>query len=325
MMAASYESNHASNYASNYDKVFQFKALLKSNRELLQQKNSYSPATLLDLIKFDYEKVLLALAEVKSRRVADVLQSFFAGHDDLLAQVYPRVNLRQLFHVGFEIYEPMDLVVEGFNHWCRRFGRLLETDIQVVRFQRFPASAAFQKRVGATTEIMRIWLQVGDQELMLELFDIHRPTPTLPPKTSGAFGIQFCRNAEGGGDAGDLRGCLVLLDAMRRGTGLTPGPMAGQTDEILQLLFGNDPIWHYAIAVPERRTVDILHETFARLIAQPRQSGQQSCFQLPYSACVHNHNDGSYHTKLIRRDKHMELEFVNHAAPAAAPVATSIE
>lgn len=60
----------------NYEKALQFRTLLKSNRELLQQKNSANPASLLELIKSDYEKVLLALTEVKGRSVPALLQRF---------------------------------------------------------------------------------------------------------------------------------------------------------------------------------------------------------------------------------------------------------
>lgn len=38
----------------------------------------------------------------------------------------------------------------------------------------FPASRAFQNRVGAYAEIMRIWIDVGTASLMLELFDVYR-------------------------------------------------------------------------------------------------------------------------------------------------------
>jgi hypothetical protein len=61
---------------ANYEKALQFRTLLKSNRELLQQKNSANPASLLEPIKSDYEKVLLALTEVKGRNVPALLQSF---------------------------------------------------------------------------------------------------------------------------------------------------------------------------------------------------------------------------------------------------------
>jgi len=269
--------------AANYDKALQFRSLLKSHQELLQKKNSYDPTSLLELIKIDTEKVLLALAEVKGRQVPGLLQTFFAGHDELLALLYSVVDVEKLFHVGFEIYEPMDLVVAGFEHWSRRFERLLETEIQVVRSLRFPASAAFQKRVKASAEIMRIWMRVGGEELMLELFDIHRPAPHVPPKTAGPFSIP------------DLRHRLVA-------PGLSP-----DHDQVLQHHFGNDFIWHYAISVQEMQSVEQLHGAFERLV------GWNRGFQLAYPACVYNQHDGSYHTKLIHPLKHLELEFVNHA------------
>ncbi len=269
--------------AANYDKALQFRSLLKSHREVLQQKNSYDPTSLLELIKIDTEKVLLALTEVKGRRVAALLQTFFAGHDEVLALLYSVVNLERLFHVGFEIYEPMDLVVAGFEHWSRRFGRLLDSEIEIVRSLRFPASTAFQKRVQASAEIMRIWLWVGGQEWMLELFDIHRPAAHIPAKAGGQFSVI------------DLRNRLAAPD-------LPP-----DHDLVLQRHFGNDFIWHYAIAVPEMASVELLHSAFERFV------GWNRGFELAYPACVYNQHDGSYHTKLIHPLKHLELEFVNHA------------
>ncbi len=271
---------------ANYEKALQFRTLLKSNRELLQQKNSANPASLLELIKSDYEKVLLALTEVKGRSVPALLQRFFEGHDGLLQLLLPTVNLQKLFHVGLEIYEPMDLVVEGFEHWSRRFEQLLGVDIQVVRLLRFPASAAFQKRVKASAEIMRIWMGVEGQELMLELFDIHRPVLQLPSRVPGQFSVS------------DLRARLVA-----------PG-LAPDHDQILQRHFGGDAIWHYAIAVHERQAVTKLQAAFEQL------AGQNSTFRLAYPACVYNPHDGSYHTKIIHQHQRLELEFVNHATSA---------
>jgi len=271
---------------ANYEKALQFRTLLKSNRELLQQKNSANPASLLELIKSDYEKVLLALTEVKGRNVPALLQSFFEGHDGLLQLLLPAVNLQKLFHVGLEIYEPMDLVVDGFEHWSCRFEQLLGVDIQVLRSLRFPASAAFQKRVRASAEIMRIWMGVEGQELMLELFDIHRPAPQLPSRVPGQFSVS------------DLRTRLVA-----------PG-LAPDHDQILQRYFGGDSIWHYAIAVQERQTVTMLQVAFEQL------ASQNSSFRLAYPACVYNPHDGSYHTKIIHQHQRLELEFVNHASSA---------
>lgn len=268
--------------SANYGKAFQFRSLLKSNRELLQQKNSYSPGSLLELIKRDYEKVLLGLAEVKSRRVAAILQHFFDGHEHLLRLLYPVVEMEQLFHVGFEVYEPMDLVVEGFEYWSRKFERMLATEIQVTRYLRFPASAAFQKRVSSPAEIMRIWMWVGGQELMLELFDIHRPVRRVLSRTPSRF------------SALDLRPRLAA-------PGLPP-----DHDEVLRHHFGDDPIWHYAIAVKEAQAVETLHATLQQFV------GRTSGFQLAYPACVRNQHDGSYHTKIINTTKHLELEFVHH-------------
>ena len=270
--------------ATNYNRVLQFKALLRSNQELLQQKNSYDPVSLLELIKADHRKVLLALTEVKSRRVRALLQTFFAGHDTLLDMIYSVVELERLFHVGFEIYEPMDLVVAGFDHWSLRFERLLNTQIRVVRSLRFPASAAFQNRVKASAEVMRIWMWVNGHELMLELFDIHRPAQHVPALIHGQF------------NALDLRNRLIA-----------PG-LAPDHDLVLQHHFGNDFIWHYAIAVHEMRSVEMLHSAFERFV------GRHKGFQLAYPACVYNRHDGSYHTKIIHPLKHLELEFVNHAS-----------
>ena len=154
---------------------------------------------------------------------------------------------------------------------------------------RFPASPSFQKRVGAYAEIMRIWLQVNERVLMLELFDIHRPADAV---LAGGAPKLTHRNFQG----------------LFRSDDAAPGHR-----QRLTRLVAEDEIWHYAFYV--KRPVDVmeLHAEWKALAAH------NSNYVLPYAAPVHNQHDGSFHTKIIHRARpgvhRRELEFVTQCAP----------
>ena len=208
--------------------------LLSSHRDLLGRKNIRSKGQLLQLIKIDLDKLTHALVEVKENRAPAVLQRFFEKSSVNWTDIRGHLADQRIYHVGFEIHEPIDLVLYGINHWIEQSKRTLGVNMRVRDHLRFPASAAFQQRVGAYTEILRIWLEADESILMLELFDIHRPADSAiqsaPRPTHRNFHGLF-RDSEA----------------------------AAGHDGRLNRLFATDPIWHYALYVKGPADVVELH------------------------------------------------------------------
>lgn len=255
--------------------------LFVSHANLLARKNIQRRNELLRLIRLDLDKLTHALLEVQHNRAVPVLRDFFG---DSLNEEWVGAMLAEeaIYHVGFEIHEPMGLVLHGIYHWIEQSKQALGVSMRVKEYMRFPASPAFQGRVGAYTEIMRIWLQVDERTLMLELFDIHRPAD---PVLSSELKLTH-RNFHG----------------LFRKEDLTTGHQ-----QRLETLFAKDPIWHYALHVKNPDCVSKLHQEWQALAAE------DSSYFLPYTAPVHNRYDDSYHTKLVRMHpggRRLELEFV---------------
>ncbi len=258
--------------------------LFSSHGELLGSKNILSKRQLIQAIKLDLDKLTHALFEVKGNGAAAVLENVFGGSSLAPATVAERLAEQEIYHVGFEIYEPMSLVLHGIHHWIEHSRQALEAEMKVLTYLRFPASEAFQKRVNAETEIMRIWLQVNGRTLMLELFDIHRPSASV---LNDAPSLTH-RNFHGLAEEDDAA-------------------IAGGHPERLTRLFSKDEIWHYALYAKRPADVIHLHEEFQALAARDLK------FVLPYQAPVHNTYDDSFHTKIIHRSDQggrIELEIV---------------
>jgi hypothetical protein len=280
--------------AQSFDRVKELNRLsadlLCSHGESLASKNIRTRYQLVQAIELDLDKLTHALVEVKENH-AERLLPRLAGESAMRAEdIAGRLSDQRLYHVGFEIHEPLDLVLYGIDHWVRQSNQASGATMRVRNFLRFPASPALQKRVGAYTEIMRIWLEVRDRVLMLELFDIHRPVDvhlgSAPKPTHRNFDGLFQD-----GDANDHEARLASL-------------------------FAADSIWHYAFSVRRPQDVIELHSELQNLVAE------DSRYTLPYSAPVHNPHDNSFHTKIIKDGddpaQRLEFEFVtNFGAPAA--------
>jgi hypothetical protein len=259
--------------------------LLVTHTELLGRKNIRRKRELIQVIKVDLDKLAHALLEVKENHPRQVLAEFFGSAPVDCSGISARLAEARIYHVGFEIHEPLDLVLYGIEHWIQEATHALGAIMRVKDFLRFPASPAFQKRVGAYTEIMRIWLEVNDRTLMLELFDIHRPVDE--ELASGALPVKH-RNFQG----------------------LFSDPAPGHAERMARL-FRDDEIWHYALHVARPADVTEVHAELQVL------AGQDSSYFLPYTAPVHNPHDGSFHTKIVHRaglQGRMELEFVTRFA-----------
>jgi hypothetical protein len=256
--------------------------MLRDHGDLLERKNIRRKGQLLRAIRLDLDKLAHALVETGNNRAIEVLHAFFgdAGGADAEA-IRARLAGDGIYHVGFEIHEPAALVLRGIRHWIEQSRRASGVRIAIDRYLEFPASEAFQRRVGAYAVIIRIWLEVRDRILMLELFDIHRPVDAAlagaPPLTHRSFHPVFAESDS---------------DHRRR----------------LTQLFAQDSIWHYALYVQSPADVDWLHERLGAV------TERRPDISLAYGAPVHNRHDCSLHTKAIRVGgpwgPRLELEFV---------------
>ncbi len=262
-------------------------SLLHSHREILARKDISRKLHLIQAIKLDLDKIAHALVEVKENSARAVLHDFFGGSRLNPTEICQRLANQHIYHLGFEIFEPMELVLYGIRHWIEKSRQALGVNMQIKECLRFPASPMFQERVGAYTEIMRIWLHVNDRLLMLELFDIHRPANTVieaaPRLTHRNFHGLFRQDG-------------TALDHEQR----------------LASLFSDDEIWHHAFYVSTPRDVTNLHAELQALTAKNPK------YSMPYNAPVHNRHDGSFHTKIVMRppgESRRELEFVTEYQP----------
>ena len=276
------------NYIAQVNKLSE--ELLHSHSDLLERKNIRRKHDLIQAIKLDLDKLGHALTEVKDNDAESVLQRFFNGLPVDLPDICARLTSPLIYHVGFEIHEPLSLVLYGINHWIEHSKRVLGVHMRVKDYLRFPASQAFQDRVSAYVEIMRIWLEVNERVLMLELFDIYRPADSAL-----AAAPKFTH---------------------RNFNGLFQGEDMDRHGERLTRVFAVDEIWHYAFYVRRPSDVLDLHAKCQSLAANNRG------YFLPYTAPVHNRYDGSFHTKIVRTTgARLEVEFVTQYSDQKAALA----
>lgn len=242
----------------------------------LTAKSILSSNDLIQTIAIDFEKIMHALLEVHHKPSARVLDDLFGTDQQITAYAKSLLKSPKMFHVGLEVYEPLDVVLYGFDQWIKRSRGILGMDIHMSRHLRFVASMAFQQRVGAFAEIVRLWLTVDDEQLMLELFDIHRPVQIRPSGTN-------TRN----------------LNLLLNNKGIYPNH-----DLAMKKLFEQDQIWHYALELQSAEMVDALHHEVLAL------ANQNSIYRVVYPQPVHNIQDLSYHTKIINTAIQTEVEFV---------------
>ncbi len=250
--------------------------LLNTYSSLLNTKQIDNEQALSEVLSCDFEKVFHALVEIQSVDANQVLENFFSDCSISIPPILVNNCSYKLSHVGFEICEPLDIVMENLPLWIEKLSSIFSKTVTLKKELRFSASVAFQKRVNATVEILCLWLQIDEQLLMLELFDIAHPITHLLP--SGQ----------------------TLLNPFDANKNEPHQALA------MRYFFQNDSIWHYSISVGNKEVVQQLHEEFTILTTQ------QPHYKLAYPTPIQNHYDGSFHTKLIDVTQHLELEFVTH-------------
>ena len=150
-------------------------ALLTSYQIPLKQKKIHSIEALVQLIQIDIEKISHALQELEQRTVPSLLTEFLQTSPECLDTVLSKLSAQRLYHIGLESNLPLELALYLFKYPISNLNTQLAKKFEISRSLTFPASHAFQQRVQAYTEIMRIWLHQDHNRPMLELFDIHRP------------------------------------------------------------------------------------------------------------------------------------------------------
>lgn len=265
-----------------------FNKLLKRHRYALEKKGVGSASSLLQAARLDLVKACFVLAEIYNRTAAGVVRQFFAGHPAIVPEILAKLDQPRLHHLGFEVHEPHDIVLPGFYRWTQQFSQWLGIPIQINGTLRFPSSTNFQERVGAYTEMMQIWVEVGGRELLVEMFDIYRPRPAAWPPVKQALNF-------GGGPA------------WRRAFG------SGQSRVKLSSLLADDKIWHYGLHVSDPAGVEALNDTLTAFIAGKPQ------YKLSYQKPVLNPRDTSLHIKIINQAQGLEIEFLTQNLSTRLP------
>ena len=238
---------------------------------VLDCKGGRTDIDVLDAVAFDRVVAIAGARHLRSLRPDELLDRFFDGHASLRSEVDAVVDEDRVNHLGFQIREPLDMWLEGLTHWAPRL------DVTVVGTKRFTASATFQARVGAFTEMAQVWLDMDGQAVELELFDIHQP----------------------------VRGDPAVVDRVRAGRDTRRLIAECGSAELLTLV-NDDDIWHYGIRIASGRDVMRLHERFQVL------AGADPKYRLSVADVVSNRWHGSMHTKLTDRDADIEIEFLSY-------------
>jgi hypothetical protein len=246
----------------------------------LHAKRILSKSGLVQTIKFDLDKLTRALQEVGARPADNLAREFFAEAPELLPEILSLLRHNRIYHLGFEIHEPMEIMRVGLRHWVKRTRADWGMDMEIREMRCFRASQALQQRLGAPVEIMRLRLQVGERPLMLELFDVQGPVDVA---------------------------LLAQANRMRRMRlhGLfTPGASQAALELPLSQIFAGDRLWHYALHVEAPADIHRMHRCLQDLAAR------NAHYRRPYPIPVENRHEGSLHTKIINQARRLELEFV---------------
>jgi len=265
----------------NFYRYSKFEELKKKYGTNLRKKKINTAQDLDLIIRQDLEKIVYSLYELKRTSTFDILHNFFNEKNvKPISKIISRNIRTQLHHIGFEINEPMDLVVDVFEQRMQKINMRQNTKIKIIKMKRFPASTAFQKRVNAFTEIMKLWIQIYDYTLLIELFDIHHP-------------IDFLQD-------NDFNTSHQMIEYL-----VNPSNNTVHHKNLLpdHSLFKRDPIWHYAIYIDSKKRVKQLHNYFTQLEQDTND------YKLVFSSIITNKKD-AFLTKIINVSKGVEIEFI---------------
>ncbi|MGH8475382.1 MAG: hypothetical protein ACRER2_06360, partial [Methylococcales bacterium] len=104
----------------------------------LRIKDIHDERALRRILCCDFEKVLHALVDVQSVDTEQLLREvFFPDQPGVAQSVLSGITSRRLNHVGFEIFEPLDMVLQGIDYWIENLNRDLGQRITNKRILRF--------------------------------------------------------------------------------------------------------------------------------------------------------------------------------------------
>jgi len=146
-------------------------------RKALTYKDISDPALLKTVRECDLSRMHYALTQLLTFDVDQALQRFFGQDFGNLPGFMQNNGPHRLNHLGMETYTPLDLWLDQADHWMAELSQRINHPVTLLRTTRFPSSQALQNRVGAGVEILCVWLQINQETLMMELFDIARPVP----------------------------------------------------------------------------------------------------------------------------------------------------
>ena len=257
--------------------------LHKKYQLILEKKRIHTTHGFDLIIRQDLKKIVHSLYELKNISTMDLITRFFSAriHRQVSRIICGNARSR-LHHIGFEIYEPMDLVVNVFKQQMKKYNNENNSIIKVLKIQRFPASQAFQARVNAYSEIMRLWIKLYQSTYMLELFDIHHPVH-VQENTAQEQIIEK----------------PMIEHLLSTNKSIAPKKLMPN-----RRIFKSDAIWHYAIHVRNQDIVRQLHACFKKWVHD------HSDYKLAFASIVTNANDGSFLTKIINIRQGIELEFI---------------
>ncbi len=267
--------------------------LLQTYQDTLKVKHITTKKNLVAIIRLDLEKVISALLELQTKNIDSIITEFFQDTPHIIPETLALLNRQgKLCHLGFEINEPLDLALDGFNKIIDKFNQQQGQQAKIIKTFRFPASNALQDRVQAVVEIMRIWLNINGTIFLLELFDIHH---SVKKKAQLPINKHHFKH------------------------------LIQQKSNYLNLAtrchpFVNDGIWHYAIAIENLNEVRALHQFFQQLSKK-----HPSFYRLPFEQVVVNENDGSFYSKIINCKRNIELEFVSQIKVISTEITPQIK
>jgi len=258
--------------------------MLDIYKDILDKKFINSTEELINVIRIDFEKIIYALLEIENKKSNQLLNYFFNDQNEFL-QIRLLMN-NSIYHVGFEINEPIDLFLYGLVYWISKFNQYFKKSLKIIKYLRFPSSNELQQSMNAYIEIIRVWLKVDNRQLMLELFDVQHKSKYLSKLKNNNFD-QYCdKNCDKSCD----ENCDIYFSNYFK---------------FITSLFENDNIFHYALFVDNAQKVIKIHNELINL------SKTNSNFVMPFNdKIIKNINDGSYFTKIKNINKKMQVEFV---------------
>ena len=234
----------------------------------LRCKQLEGPEAIWDAVMIDIASSLVVAGSIRTIDAADLVDELSLD-DDVTADIRSRTIGDRVDHIGFRIRSPLDVYFEVLPTWVESVGWDLKGT------KRFSPSPRFQERVGSTVEVAQAWLGTADDQVELELFDIHQPL---------------------GGDVSALG--KMSAELLNR-DGPYPPVETWQP-------FRADQIWHYGILLATTDDVALAHGALTRGVLHRADLGLRN------DDVVVNLWHGSHHTKIAKVGGGLEIEFLSY-------------